>query len=106
MMRPVVRGSMVDEQTRCVHYRSPLDVVAIRFACCDDWYPCLRCHDEAVDHAIRAWPIDARDEHAVLCGECRSTLSIGTYLAAQACPQCAAPFNPGCVLHHPVYFEM
>ena len=106
MMRPVVRGAVVDAQTRCAHYRGPLDVVAIRFACCGEWYPCLRCHEEAVDHGILPWPRDQRDEQAVLCGVCGSTLTIAAYLTATGCPQCAAPFNPGCALHHPVYFEM
>ncbi|MFB7250863.1 CHY zinc finger protein [Microbacterium sp. NPDC056234] len=106
MTRPEVRGAVVDGQTRCVHYRSALDIVAIRFACCDEWYPCLRCHDEVSEHGIRPWPVEARDEQAVLCGVCGSTLSIGAYLVAQACPRCAAPFNPGCALHHSVYFEL
>ncbi|WP_460795256.1 CHY zinc finger protein [Microbacterium sp. GXF0217] len=106
MTSPVVRGSAVDEHTRCVHYNGPLDVIAIRFACCGEWYPCLRCHDEAVDHGILPWPIDQRDERAVLCGVCRSTLTIDAYLAATNCTHCAAPFNPGCALHHPVYFVM
>ncbi|UYO95698.1 CHY zinc finger protein [Microbacterium sp. M28] len=106
MTRPVVLGAVVDAQTRCVHYRGPLDIVAIRFACCGGWYPCLHCHDEVADHAIRPWPLDARDEQAVLCGACGATLAIGTYLRVEQCPYCAAPFNPGCALHHCVYFRM
>ena len=104
MTAPVVRGAVVDAQTRCVHYRGPLDVIAIRFACCDRWYPCLRCHEEEADHGIRAWPVSARSERAVLCGVCGHTMTIESYLDADACPQCAAGFNPGCALHHPVYF--
>ncbi len=99
----LVEGETVDDQTRCVHYRGPQDVVAIRFFCCGRWFPCLHCH-EAAGHPIRPWPAGSAQEHAVLCGVCRSTLSLAEYTAAERCPHCAAEFNPGCALHHPVYF--
>ncbi len=102
----VVRGALVDDQTRCRHYHGPLDVIAIRFACCDEWYPCLHCHDADAGHAISPWPASARDAAAVLCGVCRSTLSISRYLGAERCPSCDAGFNPGCALHHGVYFTV
>lgn len=104
---PAVRvlGPTVDDHTRCVHYASPLDIVAIRFHCCGEFYPCFRCHAETVDHAVSAWPAARFDEHAILCGVCRATLAISDYLAADACPSCASPFNPGCSLHHSIYFE-
>ncbi|MBS7549508.1 CHY zinc finger protein [Dietzia massiliensis] len=100
-----VLGATVDDQTRCVHYRSPLDIVAIRFHCCGEFYPCFRCHAEAVDHPVTAWPADRFDTRAILCGVCRSTLSISDYLEADSCPSCTSPFNPGCSLHHSIYFE-
>ena len=53
-----MRGAVVDDQTRCVHYASELDVVAIRFRCCDTYYPCHACHAEAVDHPAERWPAD------------------------------------------------
>ncbi len=31
----IVKGKLVDDQTRCVHYRSTLDVIAIKFKCCN-----------------------------------------------------------------------
>ena len=85
-MSPVVHGPTVDDQTRCVHYRTELDVIAIRFACCGRYYPCYSCHDETADHESRPWPAGSGHELAVLCG------------------QDDAAFNPGCALHHPVYF--
>ncbi|MDQ4215578.1 CHY zinc finger protein [Microbacterium sp. ASV81] len=103
--RPVVRGPTVDEQTRCVHYRTSLDVIAIRFACCGEYYPCHLCHEEAAGHVARQWPYDARDTKAVLCGVCGTELTIAEYVAVKACPHCAAPFNPGCALHAHLYFE-
>lgn len=43
-------GRTVDDQTRFLHYRSERDVVAIRFACCGEYYPCHRCHAECAGH--------------------------------------------------------
>ncbi|MEM0961840.1 MAG: CHY zinc finger protein, partial [Bacteroidota bacterium] len=60
-----LRGIAVDPQTRCAHYDGPTDIVAFRFACCDTYYPCHRCHDEATDHAARVWPRDRFDEPSV-----------------------------------------
>ena len=104
--RAVVLGPTVDEQTRCIHYRTPLDVIAIRFACCGEYYPCHLCHAETADHSARPWPASARNEHAVLCGVCGGTVSIAAYLGIEACPACAAPFNPGCKQHSELYFEV
>ena len=104
---PAVRilGPTVDGQTRCVHYAGPLDVIAIRFHCCDEFYPCFRCHAEAADHAVTPWPRERFDAHAILCGVCRTTLAITAYLDADSCPACGSAFNPGCSLHHSIYFE-
>lgn len=38
-----VRGVTVDPETRCVHWDSPVDVVALRFGCCETYYPCDAC---------------------------------------------------------------
>ncbi|GIT79820.1 hypothetical protein LLS1_14890 [Leifsonia sp. LS1] len=103
--RPRVLGPTVDEQTRCIHYRSELDVIAIRFACCGEYYPCHLCHAEAADHPARPWPAGSDDERAVLCGVCGAELTVGEYLAVASCPACRAPFNPGCTLHRPLYFD-
>ncbi|TPW77299.1 CHY zinc finger protein [Schumannella soli] len=104
---PRVLGPVVDDATRCIHYRGELDVIAIRFACCGDYYPCHACHAESVDHAAAVWPLDARDTRAVLCGECKAELTIAEYLAADSsCPRCGAGFNPGCALHTHLYFAV
>nr|WP_255368752.1 CHY zinc finger protein [Agromyces sp. CF514] len=99
-------GPIVDEQTRCVHYRTELDVVAMKFFCCGDYYPCHLCHEQAAGHAASQWPVHRRDEQAVLCGVCSSELTIDEYLGAVGCPRCTAPFNPGCALHTHLYFEV
>ncbi|ALE85876.1 CHY zinc finger protein [Pseudonocardia sp. HH130629-09] len=105
MTGPQVFGDLVDDQTRCAHYGGPLDVIAVRFRCCDRYYPCFRCHAAAADHPARTWPADARAERAVLCGVCRTELRIDTYVAVDGCPGCGAPFNPGCRSHHGLYFD-
>jgi uncharacterized CHY-type Zn-finger protein len=101
-----VKGRVVDDQTRCVHYHSPLDVIALKFACCGQYYPCFYCHEEEAGHEPRRWRPDQFETRAVLCGVCRGELSIREYFAAgYACPFCAAAFNPGCRNHNHLYFE-
>ncbi|WBM81237.1 hypothetical protein KIV56_08655 [Cryobacterium breve] len=106
MTAPEVFGETVDDQTRCVHYNTAADVVAIRFYCCDRFYPCHLCHADAADHAARQWPVGLWAERAILCGVCRSTLSITGYRTATQCPHCTAPFNDGCRAHAHLYFEV
>ena len=101
-----VLGPTVDDQTRCIHYRTDLDVIAIRFACCGEYYPCHLCHAETADHPAEQWPLDERDERAVLCGVCKHELTIAEYLLVEACPACGAAFNPGCRLHTELYFQV
>ena len=93
-----LRGVRVDPETRCDHWDDPVDVIALRFGCCETYYPCDACHDAATDH--EAAP-------AVLCGACRTTLTAREYLDGEnACPACGAAFNPGCRAHRDRYFEV
>src|SRR5665213_1440731 len=64
-------GKPIDEQTRCVHYGTQADVVAIEFACCRRFYPCHLCHEETADHPARQWSRGSRGEKAILCGVCQ-----------------------------------
>ncbi|OTE98507.1 CHY zinc finger protein [Halorubrum sp. SD612] len=102
-----LRGVAVDPETRCAHWDDPVDVVALRFGCCETYYPCDACHDAAADHEAVPWPRGRFGEPAVLCGACRTTLTAREYLAADdnACPACGAAFNPGCRKHRDRYFE-
>ena len=105
-VRPEVRGVDLDPQTRCAHWRSPLDIVALKMRCCGVYYACRDCHDALADHPAALWPRAERDALAVLCGVCGTELSIARYLACDdRCPACDAPFNPGCKLHRYLYFE-
>lgn len=102
-----VRGVGVGPETRCSHYGSDRDVVAIRFACCGTYYPCIRCHRELADHPGQRWPRDSFDRPAVLCGVCGHELAVSEYLAADdRCPDCEASFNPGCREHRHHYFAV
>ncbi len=100
-----ILGKPIDEQTRCVHYATDRDVVAIQFACCREFYPCHLCHEETADHRADQWPLESRHEEAILCGVCQTTMKIATYLTVSGCPQCGAEFNDGCRLHHHLYFH-
>jgi uncharacterized CHY-type Zn-finger protein len=105
--RPAVHGLNVDRETRCAHYHSARDVVAIRMKCCDRYYACKDCHDALAGHTVQRWPRAEWDEPAVLCGACGTEMRIRDYLgSADACPACKAPFNPGCRAHHHFYIEI
>lgn len=104
--RPEVRGLEADPQTRCAHWRSARDIVAIQMRCCGEWYACADCHAALADHPIAVWPRAEWAEPAILCGACGHRLSIAAYVGGEdRCPACSAPFNPGCRHHHHLYFE-
>jgi uncharacterized CHY-type Zn-finger protein len=101
-----VLGLDLDPQTRCVHWHSPRDIVAIKMHCCGEYYACKDCHDALAGHALVPWPRASWDENAVLCGACGHEMSVLAYLACDnRCPACAASFNPGCREHYRFYFE-
>jgi len=101
-----LRGVEVDPETRCAHWDSTVDVIALRFGCCEVFYPCFDCHEAVADHEPAVWPRSRFDDPAVLCGVCRETISASNYLAGgKRCPHCGAAFNPGCREHRDLYFE-
>ncbi len=102
----LVFGKTIDGLTRCVHYHSVLDILAIRFPCCNQYYPCHQCHEECAGHTAQRWPKSRFVEPGILCGACGSEHTIETYLSDPLrCPSCKARFNPNCQLHHHLYFE-
>ncbi len=102
-----VLGLDLDPRTRCAHWHGPRDVIAIRMHCCGVFYACKDCHDALADHAPTPWPRAKWDEKAVLCGACGHEMSVRDYLrCGNACPACAAQFNPGCSEHYHFYFEV
>ncbi len=105
-MRPEVKGVDLDPQTRCAHYHSALDIIAIRMACCGTYYACRECHDALADHEATLVPASAWEAPGVLCGACGIEISVKAYMAGDSqCPGCGAAFNPGCKTHLHLYFE-
>ena len=101
-----IDGLVIDDQTRCAHYNSELDIIAIKFKCCGDWFPCFECHSAFADHAAEVWPESEFGERAILCGSCGNQLEIVEYFSAGSiCPKCKSKFNPGCANHYHLYFE-
>jgi uncharacterized CHY-type Zn-finger protein len=104
-LTPEVRGLNLDAQTRCFHYHSPLDIIAIKMKCCATYYACKDCHDALAKHPLEPWPPSEAHTAAILCGACRTELTISAYLACNSiCPACQAAFNPRCSNHHHFYF--
>jgi uncharacterized CHY-type Zn-finger protein len=101
-----VRGVDLDGQTRCVHYRSAVDIVAIKMRCCGVYYACKDCHVALAGHVIAVWGRGEWDARAVLCGACGVEMTIREYMDCESrCPGCGAGFNPGCKNHWRFYFE-
>ena len=101
-----VRGKVLDDETRCAHYHSEIDRIAIKFYCCNTYYPCYQCHEEDGCDNPAVWPKEQFDTKAILCGGCGHELTIMEYLDCKsACPECSVAFNPGCSLHRHLYFE-
>jgi uncharacterized CHY-type Zn-finger protein len=102
-----MKGVVIDEYTRCIHYHSELDVIAIKFKCCNEYYPCHKCHEEESDHQYEVWKKNEFDAKAVFCGVCKNEMTIHEYLSCgNRCPKCRVAFNPGCSKHYHLYFEV
>lgn len=104
-LSPPVHGLDLDPQTRCAHWHSELDVIAIKMRCCETYFACRDCHDALADHPAKVWAATEFDQPAVLCGACGHQLTVTAYLACNSqCPNCSARFNPGCHTHRHLYF--
>jgi uncharacterized CHY-type Zn-finger protein len=103
---PTVLGVTLDPQTRCEHYHGPTDIIAIKMKCCGLYYACKDCHETLADHPIAVWPESEWDQVAVLCGACRTELTIHQYMQSESrCPVCSERFNRGCRNHYHFYFQ-
>jgi uncharacterized CHY-type Zn-finger protein len=101
-----IYGNTIDNETRCQHYQSDKDIIAIKMHCCNKYYACITCHNEKETHTTSVWPKENFNTAAILCGVCKTELSIENYLAANNnCPNCQAAFNPKCSNHYHLYFE-
>ncbi|MCR5725375.1 MAG: hypothetical protein K6G80_09850 [Treponema sp.] len=94
-------GKLVDDQGRCIHYNSSLDVIANRCGICGKLYACYKCHNELEAHSFGSVLPDEKD--TVMCGVCGSLFSYRTYSTLSSCPTCSSRFNPNCALHKSCY---
>lgn len=101
-----VYGVEIDPNSRCRHWHSILDIVALKFACCGNWFACFDCHRELADHEPGVWSRGSHEELAAMCGACGRILTVSEYTDGDStCPRCAQGFNPGCAKHYHLYFE-
>lgn len=101
-----VKGVALDANTRCRHYGTDKDIIAIKFKCCETFYACYECHEQLADHSPEVWDKSEWDMPAVLCGSCRHVLTIQEYMdSGNCCPKCGSVFNPGCKTHYHLYFR-
>ena len=102
-----INGVDIDDETRCSHYHSEADIIALKFKCCGKWFPCHLCHQELAQHDAVVWPEQEFHSVAVLCGGCGRQMSVREYLdCASICPACGRSFNPGCAKHAHCYFAV
>ena len=94
-------GKLVDDQGRCEHYHTKLDVIANRCGVCNKLYACYKCHDELEDHPFS--PVKQSEPESVMCGVCGTLYSYEEYSNITACKNCGAQFNPRCALHKSCY---
>jgi len=100
-----VCGVDVGPETRCDHYATDRDVIAIKFPCCETFFSCFQCHEAVTDHDAKQWGETDSEQPAVLCGVCGDVLTVAEYVACEdRCPTCDAAFNPGCRTHYHYYF--
>jgi uncharacterized CHY-type Zn-finger protein len=101
-----IYGLEVNKRTGCLHYPSDLDIIAIRFKCCELYYSCYLCHLAIADHCIRQWQYEDMHQKAILCGCCGYEMTIAQYFSsANKCLNCQSQFNPGCKSHWSIYFD-
>lgn len=102
-----VKGKPIDKETRCIHYHSVNDIIAIKFKCCDQFFPCYSCHEETADHVTQRWPLNEWNTKAILCGSCKHQMTIEEYMKCNnQCLNCQSSFNPNCSKHYHLYFEL
>lgn len=104
----IIKGQLIDTHTRCSHYHTELDIIALKFKCCRDsiYYPCFQCHEELAGHKVEKLPVESEIK-AIVCGKCWYEMTVKEYMESQLqCPSCHGHFNPKCSLHYNLYFEM
>lgn len=100
-----IYGLLVDNEIRCQHYHTELDIVALKCFDCLKYYACYQCHDNLEEHCFRAYPCHLKQDKVLICGVCQHEMVIEEYQEAIACSNCHSVFNPACSKHYDIYFE-
>ena len=74
-----IYGKPVDQQTRCQHWHSDLDIIAIKIHCCAKNYPCFSCHEETADHSPSVSHTDVNNNTIFPCGFVSKLMSTAYY---------------------------
>jgi biotin transport system substrate-specific component len=98
-----IYGYITDDEGRCIHYASKLDIIANRCGKCGRFYSCYKCHDMAESHPFS--PVDSKENDSVMCGVCGSLYSYDEYSSLVKCRKCLSFFNPRCALHKSCYVK-
>ncbi|MBO0422426.1 hypothetical protein BCR22_07645 [Enterococcus plantarum] len=99
-------GATIDNEGRCLHYHSPVDIVGNKCYFCKKYYACFHCHDEQEDHLFLAWPISKQpNEKVVVCGVCQTEMTASEYKKQTECFHCGHLFNRNCLDHRQIYFN-
>ena len=99
------QGLLVDHESRCVHYHSDKDIVALQCYECQKYYACYQCHNKLESHVFSTYPLNLKEDRPILCGSCGKTLTYEEYTETGTCPFCNAAFNPACQNHYSIYFR-
>ncbi|MGO3522530.1 MAG: CHY zinc finger protein [Leuconostoc mesenteroides] len=75
----MIKGINLDQQGRCKHWHTDVDVVANRCAKCRKYYACYLCHDALNTHPFVPVSLDT-EETAVCCGVCLHQMTPAQYL--------------------------
>lgn len=94
-------GKLTDQDGRCIHYSSELDIIANKCGFCGKFYACYKCHNELEDHEFAA--VNPDEAETVMCGVCGEKYSYKVYSALEKCTGCGKSFNPGCANHCSIY---
>ncbi|WP_105956605.1 CHY zinc finger protein [Apilactobacillus quenuiae] len=97
-----IYGIKVDSQSRCIHYHTKNDIVALMCQQCHKFYACYKCHDELNNHKFK--PVKINQAKNILCGNCQTLLTYTQY-KLNYCPYCQHRFNPKCIIHQSIYFK-
>lgn len=100
-----VHGCLLDQESRCVHYHSKLDIISLQCYNCKKYYACYSCHDSIENHSFDPYPLSLIYDKPILCGVCYQGLTYQEYQETLSCPSCFSPFNPGCQKHKERYFK-